>query len=381
MDTPNLNSAAGDNVGSFVVPPKRDHRHKVMVSNGDEFAVPQSAALGLRTLSSASPVVVLLLLATALLAGCSLFVGYVDMDPLRLLQGAMAGDLIPSRILIDIRLPRTVLCIAVGATLGLTGAAMQGLLRNPLAEPGLLGVSSGAALGAVVALYTGIANVFYLALPLAGFLGTALACAFVFILAGHNTPRTTLILGGVAVSALCGSLISLILNWSTNPMAMSEIVFWMMGSLADRSNQDLLLSVPFMLAGCVLLITCGKALQALALGEETAHSLGVNLSRLRIKILLGCALAVGAAVSVSGSIGFIGLVAPHLMRKTAQGDPAKLLPLSALAGAALLLIADLGVRFLYNSGQELKLGVLTSLVGAPFFIALIVRSRGASHDQ
>ena len=164
-------------------------------------------------------------------------------------------------------------------------------------------------------------------------------------------------------------------------MAMSEIVFWMMGSLADRSTQDLLLAVPFMLAGSIVLITCGKSLQALALGEETAHAMGVNLSRLRIKILLGCALAVGAAISVSGSIGFIGLVAPHLMRKTAQGDPAKLLPLSALAGAALLLVADLGVRFLYSSGQELKLGVLTSLVGAPFFIALILRSKGGSHEH
>ena len=379
MDTPNLKSVAGANVGSFVVPPERVVPQRLAGSSDELVGTPQ-ATVGQQTLSNASLLVVLMLVATVLLAACSLFVGYVDMEPLRLLQGAMAGELVPSRILIDIRLPRTVLCMAVGATLGLTGAAMQGLLRNPLAEPGLLGVSSGAALGAVVALYTGIANAFYLALPLAGFLGTAIACAFVFVLAGHNTPRTTLILGGVAVSALCGSLISLILNWSTNPMAMSEIVFWMMGSLADRSTQDLLLAVPFMLAGSIVLITCGKSLQALALGEETAHSMGVNLSRLRIKILLGCALAVGAAVSVSGSIGFIGLVAPHLMRKTAQGDPAKLLPLSALAGAALLLVADLGVRFLYSSGQELKLGVLTSLVGAPFFIALILRSKGGSHE-
>ena len=193
MDTPNLKSVAGANVGSFVVPPQRVVPQRLLGSSSDELVGTPKAAVGQRTLSNASTLIALMLFATVLLAACSLFVGYVDMEPLRLLQGAMAGELVPSRILIDIRLPRTVLCMAVGATLGLTGAAMQGLLRNPLAEPGLLGVSSGAALGAVVALYTGIANAFYLALPLAGFLGTAIACAFVFVLAGHNTPRTTLI--------------------------------------------------------------------------------------------------------------------------------------------------------------------------------------------
>lgn len=333
--------------------------------------------IAFHSLSSDPPVRMawVLTLALVVLSGLSLTVGYIDMEPMRLIQGALRGELIPQRILFDIRMPRTVLCLLVGAALGLTGAAMQGLLRNPLAEPGLLGVSSGAALGAVAALYTGLANAFYLALPLAGFAGTALACAFVFALAGSGTPRTTLILGGVAVSALCGALISLVLNWSSNPNALSEIVFWMMGSLADRSVHDVLLATPFILAGAVVLLRCGVGLQALSLGEETAHSLGVDLKRLRIAVILGCALAVGASVSVAGSIGFIGLVAPHLLRRTAGGDPAKLLPLSALAGAALLMLADLGVRALYTSGQELKLGVLTSLVGAPFFLALVFRSR------
>lgn len=368
-------------MGSFALPPPRASRPSPGAA-AEVNAEPLVHSFGEASAARPTwPVLLMLFLAMLALAAGSLFVGYVDMGPARLLQGAWAGDLVPSRILVDIRLPRTVLCLAVGATLGLTGAAMQGLLRNPLAEPGLLGISSGAALGAVAALYTGVANAFYLALPLAGFAGTAAACVFVFLLAGHHSSRTTLILGGVAVSALCGALISLILNWSTNPMAMSEIVFWMMGSLADRSNNDVILALPFMLAGCALLLTCGTALQALALGEETAHSMGVDLRQLRIKIMIGCALAVGAAVSVSGSIGFIGLVAPHLMRRTAGGDPARLLPLSALAGATLLLLADLGVRLLYNSGQELKLGVLTSLVGAPFFIALILRSRKNAHDQ
>lgn len=309
------------------------------------------------------------------LAASSLFTGYVDMSPQHLLHGALSGEPIPQRILIDIRLPRTILCLAVGSALGLTGAAMQGLLRNPLAEPGLLGVSGGAALGAVLALYTGFADTFYLALPLAGFTGTAIAIGVVFALAGRRTGTTTLILAGVAVSSLCGALISLVLNWSPNPTALSEIVFWMLGSLADRSSHDVELALPFIALGALLLLGCGRGLRALTLGEETAHSLGVDLARLRVRVLIGSALAVGAAVSVSGSIGFIGLVAPHLMRPLAGGDPARLLPLSALAGAALLTAADLAVRLLHNTGPELKLGVLTALVGAPFFFALILRTR------
>lgn len=313
--------------------------------------------------------------AVAALAVLSLFTGYVDLSPQRLLAGTLAGETIPQRILLDIRLPRTLLCVAVGAALGITGAAMQGLLRNPLAEPGLLGVSSGAALGAVLALYTGFADAFYAALPLAGFAGTAAATAFVFFLAGRQTGTTTLILAGVAVSSLCGALISLVLNWSPNPTAVTEIVFWLLGSLADRSSRDVELALPFIAAGGALLLGCGRGLQALTLGEDTARSLGIDLARLRRNVLAGSALAVGAAVSVSGAIGFIGLVAPHLMRPFSGGNPARLLPLSALAGAALLTLADLGVRMLHEGGPELKLGVLTALVGAPFFLTLILRAR------
>ncbi|MFT3759845.1 FecCD family ABC transporter permease [Thauera sp.] len=313
--------------------------------------------------------------ALAGLAALSLMIGYVDLSPQRLIAGTLAGDLVPQRILLDIRLPRTVLCLAVGAALGIAGAAMQGLLRNPLAEPGLLGISSGAALGAVLALYTGFADAFYLALPLAGFAGTIVAVAFIFALAGRHTGATTLVLAGVAVSSLCGALISLVLNWSPNPTAMSEIVFWMMGSLADRSSRDVGLALPFIAAGGALLLGCGRGLRALTLGEDTARSLGIDLSRLRFRILVGSAAAVGAAVSVSGAIGFIGLVAPHLMRPLAGGDPGRLLPLSALAGAVLLTLADIGVRLLHGGGPELKLGVLTALVGAPFFLVLILRTR------
>ena len=305
----------------------------------------------------------------------SLSLGPADISPQRLLEGAMAGDMIPSRILLDLRVPRTVLCLAVGAGLGLSGAAMQGLLRNPLAEPGLLGVSSGAALGAVLALYSGFADRFALALPLAGFTGTAIAVTFVFVLAGRHTSSTALILAGVAVTSLCGALISLVLNWSNNPMAVNEIVFWMLGSLADRSRSDMQLAIPFIALGAALLLSSRRGLAALSIGEEAAHSMGINLAGLRTRMLLGCALCVGAAVSVSGSIGFIGLVAPHLMRASVKGDPARLLPRAALCGALLLTMADLCVRALHGRGPELKLGVLTALVGAPFFLTLILRTR------
>ncbi|RMW96823.1 iron ABC transporter permease [Allofranklinella schreckenbergeri] len=311
--------------------------------------------------------------ALALLALLSLAVGYIDTPLPRLLQGAWQGEIIPTRILLDLRLPRTLLCLAVGAALGMAGAALQGLLRNPLAEPGLLGVSSGAALGAVIALYSGFSSVFVLALPLAGMAGTAVAVGFVFLLAGRQASTTLLILAGVAVSAMASALISLVMNWTRNVYALQEIVFWLMGSLADRSQREVALALPFIALGMALLLSTRRGLLALALGEETAHSMGVNISRLRTLVLLGTAASVGAAVSVSGSIGFIGLVAPHLMRPFVRGNPAQLLPLAAWAGAALLLLADMGVRWLYVGGQELRLGVLTALIGSPFFLLLILR--------
>lgn len=318
------------------------------------------------------PAVWLALALLVLLALASLGVGYVDMPLTRLLQGALVGEWVPSRILWDLRLPRTVLCLAVGAALGMSGAALQGLLRNPLAEPGLLGVSGGASLGAVLALYTGLAQQVALALPLAGMAGTAATVAFVLALARRNASTTTLILAGVAVSSLAGALIALVMNWSKNAFALQEIVFWMMGSLADRSMREVALAVPLIVLGMAILWWHRRGLQALALGEETAHSLGVNLPRLRLGVLVGTACSVGAAVSVAGSIGFVGLVAPHLMRPWVKAHPARLLPAAAWAGAVLLLLADMGVRLLYNQGQELKLGVLTALIGAPFFLWMIL---------
>lgn len=275
----------------------------------------------------------------------------------------------------EIRLPRAVLGLLVGAALGLSGAAMQGFLRNPLAEPGLIGVSSTAALGAVLALQTGLATAFALALPLAALAGAGVSVVLILLLAGPRGGALSLILAGIAISALAGALTSLVLNLSPNPFAAMEIVYWMMGSLADRSMVHVWLAAPFMLLGMVVLLATGRSLDALTLGEDAAQSLGVDLNRLRLMVILGTAAAVGASVAVAGAVGFVGLVIPHLLRPLVGGRPSRLLPASALGGAAMLLAADIAVRVIAPD-QDLKLGVLTALVGAPFFLHLIWRLRG-----
>ena len=277
-------------------------------------------------------------------------------------------------ILWDIRLPRAILGLLVGATLGLAGAAMQGFLRNPLAEPGVLGVTGGAALGAVLVFYTGLASVFSLALPLGGILGAFLSVLLLYHFAGRLANVQTLILAGVAINVIAFSGTSLVLNLTKDPYAVLDIVFWQMGSLADRSFTHVFLALPFILIGWGWLFWDRRALDALSLGEETAASLGVDLKALRLRMILGTALCVGAAVSVCGSIGFVGLVVPHLLRPFVGHEPGKLLGVSALGGAILLLLADIAVR-LIPSIVELKLGVVTSLIGAPFFILLIFQMR------
>jgi iron complex transport system permease protein len=277
-------------------------------------------------------------------------------------------------ILWEIRLPRAILALMIGAGLGLAGAAMQGFLRNPLAEPGVLGISGMAALGAVLAIHLGLAMVWPLALPFAALAGAVLGVVLILALAGSRGGSVTLILSGVAISALAGALLSLVLSLAPNPWAVSEIVFWMMGSLADRSWVHVALAVPFITAGSVVLLVQGRALDALTLGEDAAQSLGVRLDRLRLALVLGTAAVVGAGVAVAGAIGFVGLVVPHLLRPLAGARPGALLPLAALGGAALLLAADVAVRVILPSG-DLKLGVLTALVGAPLFLRLIWQMR------
>lgn len=293
-----------------------------------------------------------------------------------LAPGVAANDPVGWLILTEIRLPRALLAILVGGTLGLAGAAMQGLLRNPLADPGLIGVSSMAALGAVLVFYFGLAGIAVWLLPLGGLAGALLAILVLYALAGRDASVLTLILAGLALSTLASALTSLALNFAPSPYAALEIVFWILGSLADRSFTHVWLALPFMAAGAVLLLGCGRGLDALTLGEDAAKSLGVNLGRLRFAVIFGTALGVGAAVSVTGVIGFVGLMVPHLLRPFASHKPSTLLPLSALGGAVLVLAADLAVRTL-PSGQELKLGVVTALVGGPFFVLLLMKTRRA----
>lgn len=299
-------------------------------------------------------------------------------NPLPLFKAAIdaAGDSpsILSLILTEIRLPRTLIALLAGATLGLCGAVMQGLLRNPLASPGLIGSSSGAAFGAVLVLYLGLADMVQLALPIGGMLGSLSAMVLVYILAGRDASIITLILAGVAINTLALALVSLLLNLAPSPYAVQEIALWMLGSVADKGMHDFWLLLFPTLIGWSLLAGSGKCLDALTLGEDTAHTLGFNLPTIRWRLFLAMALAVGAAVSITGAIGFVGLVTPHLIRPLVGYQPSRLLTTSALGGAAILLLADILVRLL-PPGQEIKVGVITSLVGAPFFLYLILKTR------
>lgn len=319
---------------------------------------------------------ILMLLSALLIALCGL----------ALLQGPMAlqwlnvfrapDTSLDGIILWQVRLPRVLLAIAVGASLGISGAALQGLLRNPLASSDLLGVSSCAALGSVIMLYTGIAALSSWALPLGGIAGALLSVSLLFFLAGRRADVLTLILAGIAVNAVMSSFIALVLNFAPNPFALSEMMYWLLGSLANRSVNEVAIALPFMLVGWALLISCGRFLDALTLGEETAQTLGFNSAAARWRIVIGVALCVGAAVAVSGSIGFVGLVVPHLLRPWVGYEPRRLLLSSALGGAVLLLLSDMLVQLLSTSGS-LKLGVVTALLGGPFFLHLIFRQRGA----
>lgn len=274
----------------------------------------------------------------------------------------------------EIRLPRAILAVLIGGGLGLAGAAMQGYLRNPLADPGLIGVSGSAALGAVVALQTGLAAVAVLALPFAALAGAVVGMVLVLALAGPRGSSLTLILAGIAISALAGALTTLALNLSPNPFAASEIVFWMMGSLADRSMTHVWIALPLIVIGAGMLATLARGLDALTLGEDAAEAMGISLYRLRLTLILGTAAVVGASTAVAGAIGFVGLVVPHILRGFVGARPGALLWASTLGGALMLLTADIAVRVLLPA-RDLKLGVLTALVGAPLFLHLIYRTR------
>ncbi|KZD22601.1 FecCD family ABC transporter permease [Tardiphaga robiniae] len=312
-----------------------------------------------------------------LLALGSLGTGPVKLSPLTVLDALFGGGSDVQQIIVrEIRLPRAILALAIGAILGLSGAALQGLLRNPLASPSLFGAPQSAAFGAVLMISLGWADVRSWALPVAGITMAFLSVFVLLGIAGRNAGLLLLILAGLAISSLAGAATALVMNLSPNPFAALEIAFWLLGSLEDRSFRHVTLALPFIVAGAIILMSQRSAFRALSLGEETAQSLGVNVSRLRLLVILGVALGVGGAVAVTGTIGFIGLIAPHLMRPIIGHDPARLLIPSALTGSALLLAADIAVR-LIPSTTDIKVGVLTSIIGVPFFLYLIMRERRA----
>ncbi|WP_174300244.1 iron ABC transporter permease [Caulobacter sp. S45] len=312
-----------------------------------------------------------LVVVVVLAASSSLLVGEVGVSPAQAVRAVLAAQPnLTTLVLWDIRLPRTLLALLIGGILGLSGAVLQGLLRNPLAEPGLLGVSSGASFGAVIAIYYGLTSATSLAAPVFGLVGALVTTGAAMALARRG-GTLALILAGAAVSAIAAAGVELALNFSPNPYAAYEITTWLMGSLADRSWDHVKLAAPFIVAGGVLLLLTGRGLDALALGEAQAESLGVDVRRLRLLALFGTALGVGAATAVAGAIGFVGLVAPHLMRPLVGHRPGQVLIPAALAGALIVTMADLATR-LIHLGPELKLGVLISLIGAPFFLWLVI---------
>jgi len=318
------------------------------------------------------PTLVALVIVAAM---ASLALGAVPLSPARILAVlAGAGDHIARTILIELRLPRAAIGLAVGAMLGLAGAVLQGYLRNPLAEPSVLGASNSAALGAVAAIYFGLAEWHVAILPL-----LAIACGFValvllFMLAGRSESPLTLILAGIAVSTLAGAGISLALNLSSNPFAGMEIMTWLLGSIENRSSEHVWIALPCIAIGVALLLMDGHALDALSLGEDGARSLGFDLARTRRRLLFGIAIGVGGAVAVSGAIGFVGLIVPHLLRPFTDRSPSATLIPSMLGGAALLTFADVLVRIIPTS-TELKLGVVTAFLGVPVFLLHLLRER------
>ena len=308
-----------------------------------------------------------LALAIVIAVPLSLLAGRVWIDPLH--------PAIPSApvILLELRLPRACLALIVGAGLGGAGAAMQGYLRNPLADPGLFGIAPGAALGAVLALLAAATATW--AVPLAAFIGAAAAMGLLALIAGRTAGVALFTLAGMMIASLAGALTSLAISLAPNPFALSEIVTWLMGALTDRSWREVWIAAPPTLLGLALLRLAGRDLDALTLGEDAARTLGVEPGRLQAKMILGVGMTVGAAVAVAGIIGFVGLIVPHLMRGLTDRRPSQLIVPSALAGALLVLIADSLCRVLPVAGGELRLGIALSLLGAPFFLGLLLRMR------
>ncbi|HEV2574661.1 MAG TPA: iron ABC transporter permease [Beijerinckiaceae bacterium] len=326
----------------------------------------------LRTAAAASGAFLLLLtIALIVVAILSLMLGPAHLSPPELFRGLTGQSETAAIILREIRLPRLILSLSIGGMLGLAGAAVQGLSRNPLAEPAVLGTPQAAALGAVLMIYSGLADAFSLALPLAAIVGALLAMLATLLVVRRVGGVISLLLIGLMIGSLAAAAISLILSLSSNPYAVTEIVFWLMGSFTDRSMWHVVLSLPFIIVGAAALFWCGPAYKALTLGEETATSLGFDIWRVSLITSAGIALGVGAGTAVSGAIGFVGLLAPHMVRPFVRSDAQAVLLPSALAGAILTTAADVLVK-LIPATSEIRVGALMAVIGAPCFLYLVI---------
>ena len=322
-----------------------------------------------------------LIVASALLILAAIMLGSTPLGTRQILQALMgqgsAGDAI---VLWDIRLPRAIAAYAVGAALGLSGAALQGLLRNPLAEPGVLGVSASASLFATFTLYFGFSAISSLVLPLAAIAGALVATSFLAVVASRVNSVVALILIGVGISSFSGALMTLLMNFAPNPFSLSDMINWMMGTVANRSFEDILFAAPFLILGSMLILSSGRDLSAFTLGEEAASGIGVNLTAVRMKIVFGTGFCTGAAVAIAGAVGFVGIVAPHLVRPHVDHEPSATLLPSALLGGVILVAADIFIR-VAPTAAALKLGVVAALLGAPIFIWIAAqRMQGGNSD-
>lgn len=279
-------------------------------------------------------------------------------------------------VVVQLRLPRIVVGALVGMALGVAGATMQGLFRNPMADPGIIGVSAGGAVGAVLSIALGLSSLFFLALPLFAFIGAMGAAFLVYgiALAGGRFSMPTLLLAGVAVSAFLGAIISAVLVLVPSNEALREILFWLAGGLDSRSWEHVRLSAPFILGGSALIVVLARDLNLLMLGDDDARSMGIRVGAIRPLLIAAASLVTGVAVAVSGTIAFVGLVVPHMLRLVVGPDHRVLVPVSAVGGALFLVIADTLARTIIQPA-ELRVGIITALVGAPFFIFLLIRNK------
>ena len=322
-----------------------------------------------------------LIVASALLMLAAIMLGSTPLGTRHILQ-ALVGQGSPGDAIVlwEIRLPRAMAAYAVGAALGLSGAALQGLLRNPLAEPGVLGVSASASLFATFTLYFGFSAISSLVLPLAAIAGALMATSFLAVVALRVNSVIALILIGVGISSFSGALMTLLMNLAPNPFSLSDMINWMMGTVANRSFEDILFAAPCLIFGAVLILSSGRDLSAFTLGEEAASGIGVSLTTVRMKIVFGTGFCTGAAVAIAGAVGFVGIVAPHLVRPHVDHEPSATLLPSALLGGVILVAADIFIRVAPTTA-ELKLGVVAALLGAPIFVWIAAqRMQGGNSD-